>query len=200
MPTTETLQAQANRLQLQEEVDYVIKTYTARMGGEKIEVLELTPEGKEKRKRLTESLFKQDSSEHYDLPLGREFDFSQLHEGDTLTINGLLALSLIRRRTGGYVCTFTDDFSQLERETYRARIQRVNTENGTVRMLFDHWPGEYLHYEYFVEKPNLSAVNEPVSIGPECVVDFQILKDGKPHEDLVGWMKNVVKRNLGGKR
>ncbi|SRR5258708_1194444 len=198
MPTIETLQAQANRMQLQEGVDYVVKKYIGRISHEEVEVLELTPKGKEKRKSVTESLFNQDSTKHLNLPLGKKFDISQIHEGDTLSVNGLLALSLIRRRTGGYICTFTDNFAQLEQEIYKARVQRVNAENETVRVLFDHWPGEYLHYEYFVEKPNLTSVNEPVSIGPECVVDFQILKDGRPHEDFVGWMKNVVKRNLNG--
>jgi hypothetical protein len=47
-----------------------------------------------------------------------------------------------------------------------------------------------------VEKANLVAINEPISIGPECVIDMEILRDGKPHEDLIGWAKNVIDRNL----
>lgn len=187
-------------MHLQKDVDYVVRTYTDRTSGQQTKVLELTPSGKVKRQQLTESLFNQETALHCTVPLGKEITLSDIHDGDIMQINGLLASSLIRRRTGGYVCTFTDNFTQLEKETYKARIQRVDMEKGTVRVLFDHWPGEYLHYEYFVEIPHLMSFNEPVSIGPECVIDFQILKDGRPHEDLVGWMKNVIKRNMGGRQ
>jgi hypothetical protein len=199
MPTVETLAAQAKRLDLVEGKDFVVKAYTSRISNQKIQVLELTNEGKEKKRRVAELLFSQNSHE-YSLPLGSDFKIDELGEGDVIRINGLLALSLIRRRTGGYVCTFTDNFSKLEKENYKARVQRIDTEKGTVRILFDHWPGEYNHYEYFLEKPNLTSINEPISIGPECVVNFQVLKDGQPHENLVGWAKNAVKRNLLGRK
>lgn len=195
----EQLRAQARRLDFVEDEDFTIQDYTTRTHGEKLKVLVLTPQGKEKRRQLTQELFHGESETGYSVPLGREATITQLHEGDVLDINGLLAVSLIRRRTGGYVCTFTDDFSQLAEEKYKARVLHINDETGTVRIIFDHWPGEYIHYDFFLEQPNLVAVNEPISIGPECVVEFQVLADGKPHEDFLKWAKNVIQRNLLGK-
>lgn len=199
MPTIETLTRQANRLDLTKDTDFVVRTYTSRTSHLRIPVLELTAAGKEKRAKIVESLFNQNLPE-YSLPLGNNFTINQLSRGDVINFDGLLALSLIRRRTGGYVCTFTDNFSDLEKESYQASIQHIDPAKKTVRLLFDHWPGEYHHYDYFLEKPNLTLINEPITVGPECVVDFQVLQDGKPHENLVFLVKNVVRRNLIGRK
>lgn len=189
------LRRQALRMELIPVTDFKETSYTIRTTGKKVQVLQLTESGKDKRQLMKEKFFGS-TLPMVDVPLGDNFDFESDISDKVMKIDGLLALSLIRRRTGRYVCSFTDDFAKLGEEQYLARVMSINSDKQTARIIFDHWPGEYINHEYVAEKANLLSINEPVSIGPECVINLQILRDGKPHEDIIGWAKNVINRNI----
>ena len=202
MPELEAQPKHESGSKLVEGTDYRWVTYTTRVGGQTVKAIAFTPEGRAKKAAIKNELFPGEQ-EVLEVPLGKHLehgDISQLKVGDILQLDGLLALSLIRKRLGGYVCTLTDNFNQLKEERYLARVEGINRETQTVRLLFDHWPDEFFQYEYVAEKETIVAINEPVRIGPELPVKFQSLADGRAHEDWRGWAKNAIKRNLLGRK
>ncbi len=164
----------------------------------------LTESGRAKLAAQRTELFENPKTRHLTIPLHEDNQLQnnsfELRIGDVLSMNMLLALSLIRRKNGGYVCTLTDDFSKLAEENIRAVVTSVSEKQP--KLLFESWPSEYLTKEFITQRPgvrpteSLQIIKEPVTIGPSVTVSQETILTGHPHEDLRGWLSNAIRRNL----
>lgn len=171
---------------------------------EPIKLRQLTELGRQKIDQQRELLFSSLDAANLSVPLAQEPEFAgHLTVGDIIIIDKLLALSLIRGRLGGYVCTSRDRFEELKRERVRAVIKNV-TPDQKIQLLFEEWPHEFLHFEHVSyqkgQRPTggLQLIKEPVTIGPEVTVSLDTLRTGQSAESWAGWFVNLVKRNLVG--
>ncbi len=164
----------------------------------KITIIKLTPEGIQKRQEIIDNLFHANPERTRSIPLGPKFKIEDLKKDDVIEMDGLFALSRIRRRTGGYVCTLTDNFEKLREIRYLAVVKNVNPATNQVQLLLDQWPREFTTIGYVESTRRMEKTFEPLSIGPVITIDFENLCNGKPGEDFLEWFTNLIRRNILG--
>ena len=199
MPETEGREEpkKIERVGFREGEDFIFQDAYIYENNTPIRLRRLTNEGKAKLEAKRKELFGDPEMPHLQVPLQKG---QKLAEGDIVELDMLLALSIIRKKNGGYLCTLKDDFEDLKTKKISAAIQKVS-EDG-INLIFESWPDEYLQTEFVTPKlgvrptGNPEIISEPITIGPSAKTSLNTLETGRPNESFIGWAKNAIKRNL----